>query len=369
VASSGDRHSKTEMPTAKKKKDARKKGQVARSPEIGGWFSLLILTFVMPAAFGYAESKILAVQTMAAQVMAHPTIPGALTVLTKGLEEAILIILPFAGIIAVIGTLASVAQVGFTISAKGITPQFSKLNPINGLKRLFSARGLWELGKTVIKLGVIALFATRDIIGLMHTLMGAQPVAMGPLIDYAGAELLGFVRVLAVIGFLLGLADFAFQRHKLSADLKMTKHEVKEEMRETQGDPRHKGEIRKRQRAMSRLRMMAEVSRADMVITNPTHYAVALRYDRSRSSAPRVVAKGSDEVAARIREEATRHGVPIVEDPPLARAVYGACDLQDEIPEALYMAVARLLAFVYSLSPALKSVRPIHRRGASALVA
>src|SRR5580698_11254770 len=159
--SAGDRHSKTEKPTAKKKKDARKKGQVARSPEIGGWFSLLILTFVMPAAFGYAESKILAVQTMAAQVMAHPTIPGALTVLTKGLEEAILIILPFAGIIAVIGTLASVAQVGFTLSAKGITPQFSKLNPINGLKRLFSARGLWELGKTVIKLGVIALFATR----------------------------------------------------------------------------------------------------------------------------------------------------------------------------------------------------------------
>ena len=138
----------------------------------------------------------------------------------------------------------------------------------------------------------------------------------------------------------------------------MTKHEVKEEMRESQGDPRFKGEIRKRQRAMSRLRMMAEVSRADLIITNPTHYAVALRYDRTRSTAPRVVAKGTDEVAARIREEATRHGVPIVEDPPLARAVYGACDLQDEIPEALYMAVARLLAFVYSLSPALKSVRP-----------
>jgi flagellar biosynthetic protein FlhB len=225
------------------------------------------------------------------------------------------------------------------------------------------------LTKTVIKLAVIALFATRDIIGLMHTLMGAQPVAMGPLIDYAGAELLGFVRTLAVIGFLLGLADFAFQRHKLSADLKMTKQEVKDEMRESQGDPRFKGQIRSRQRAMSRLRMMAEVSRADLVITNPTHYAVALKYDRTRSSAPRVVAKGADEVAARIREEATRHGVPIVEDPPLARAVFGACEIQDEIPEALYMAVARLLAYVYALSPALKSMRPIHRRPASALVA
>jgi flagellar biosynthetic protein FlhB len=365
----GDRHSKTEKPTAKKKKDSRKKGQVARSPDIGGWFSLLILTFVLPAAFGYAESKVLAIQALANQVMAHPTIPGALTVLSKGLENAFLIILPFAGIIAIIGLLASVAQVGFVFSAKGITPQFSKLNPIHGIKRLFSVRGLWELAKTVIKLGVIALFATRDIIGLMHTLMGSQPVAMGPLIDYAGAELLGFVRTLAVIGFLLGLADFAFQRHKLSADLKMTKQEVKDEMRESQGDPHVKGQIRGRQRAMSRLRMMAEVSRADLIITNPTHYAVALKYDRTRSSAPRVVAKGSDEVAARIREEATRHGVPIVEDPPLARAVYGACEIHDEIPEALYMAVARLLAYVYALSPALKSARPIHRRPASALVA
>jgi flagellar biosynthetic protein FlhB len=364
-----DRHSKTEKPTPKKKKDARKKGQVAKSPEIGGWLSLLVLTMVMPLAFGYAESRILAVQALTDQVMAHPTVPGALTVLVKGMENAVLIIMPFAGMIAVIGVLCSVAQVGFVFSAKGITPQFSKLNPLTGLKRLFSIRGLWDLAKTVIKLGVIALFATRDIIALMHTLMGSQPVAIQPLIDYAGQELLSFVRILAVIGFLLGVADFAFQRHKLTADLKMTKHEVKEEMRESQGDPLIKGQIRRRQRAMSRLRMMAEVSRADMVITNPTHYAVALRYDRSRSTAPRVVAKGSDEVAARIREAATRHGVPIVEDPPLARAVYGACDIDDEIPEALYMAVARLLAFVYSLSPALKTMRPIHRRPASALVA
>jgi flagellar biosynthesis protein FlhB len=365
----GDRHSKTEKPTPKKKKDSRKKGQVARSPEIGGWFSLLVLTLVMPAAFGYAEQRILEVQALAAQVMAHPTIPGALGVLGTGLENAFLIILPLAGSVAVIGVLASVAQVGFVLSAKGITPQFSKLNPIHGLKRLFSVRGAWELAKTVIKLSVIALFATRDIIGLMHTLMGSQPVAMGPLIDYAGSELLGFVRTLAVIGFLLGLADYSFQRHKLSADLKMTKQEVRDEMREREGDPRFKGQIRRRQRAMSRLRMMAEVSRADMVITNPTHFAVALKYDRTRSTAPRVVAKGSDEVAARIREEATRHGVPIVEDPPLARAVFGACELQDEIPEALYMAVARLLAYVYALSPALRSARPIHRRPASALVA
>ena len=323
----------------------------------------------LPAAFGYAESRVLAVQMQAAVVMAHPTVPGALSVLGKGLENAFLIILPLAGTVAVIGLIASVAQVGLVFSAKGITPQFSKLNPLTGLKRTFSVRGLWELGKSTIKLSVIALFGTRDIMNLWHALAGAQPVAIGPLIDYAGAELLGFVRTLAVVGLLLGVADFAFQRRKLSADLKMSKQEIKDEARESEGDPRQKGQIRRRQRAMSRLRMMAEVSRADLIITNPTHYAVALKYDRTRSAAPRVVAKGSDQVAARIREEATRHGVPIVEDPPLARAVYGACELQEEIPEALYMAVARLLAFVYSLSPALKTERPIHRRPASALVA
>ncbi len=367
--SSGDRHSKTEKPTPKRKKDARDKGQVARSPEIAGWASLLVVIMILPAAFGYAESRILAVQAMADQVMAHPSVPGALGVIGHGLENAFLIILPFAGLIALIGMMASVAQVGLVFSGQGIKPQFSKLNPAHGLKRLFSKRGVWELAKTTIKLSVIAFIATRDIIGMVHTLMGAQPVAIQPLLDYAGSTLLGFVRTLAVIGLLLGLADFAFQRRRLTSDLMMTKQQVKDEMREREGDPRFKGQIRRRQRAMSRLRMMAEVSRADLVITNPTHYAVALRYDRSRSAAPKVVAKGSDDVAARIREEATRHGVPIVEDPPLTRAIYAACELQDEIPESLFMAVARLLAFVYSLSPALKEMRPIHRRPASALVA
>jgi len=365
----GDRHSKTEKPTPKRKKDARKKGQVARSPEIGGWLSLLVVTLVLPVAFGAAEQRILSLEAQVAQVMARPSVPGALGVLARGLEDVMLIVLPLAGTIAVVGLVASISQVGFVFSAKGITPQFSKLNPLNGLRRLFSKRGLWELVKTFVKLGVIAFVAVNDILGLWHTLLGAQPVAMGPLIDYAGASLLGFVRVLAAVGFVLGLADYAFQRRRLQSDLKMTKHEVREEMREREGDPRYKGHIRRRQRTMSRLRMMAEVARADMVITNPTHYAVALRYDRTRAAAPRVVAKGSDEVAARIRAEATAHGVPILEDPPLARAIYGACDVEDEIPETLYMAVARLLAFVYSLSPALKAARPVHRRPASALVA
>ena len=342
---------------------------MARSPEIGGWLSLLIVTMALPVAFGSAERRILDLMTLVTTVMSHPTEAGALNVLGRGMADAFLIVLPIAGVIALVAFIASVAQVGLHFSGKGITPNFSKLNPLQGLKRLFSVRGLWELMKTLFKLGVIGFLATRDIIGLSHTMMGVQPVAMGPLIDYAGAAFLGFLRTIAILGLLLGLADFAFQRRRLSHDLMMTKQQVKDEMRESEGDPRLKGAIRRKQRAMSRLRMMAEVSRSDLIITNPTHYAVALRYDRSRGIAPRVVAKGQDDVAARIREQATKHGVPILEDPPLARAIYGACEIEDEIPQALYMAVARLLAFVYSLSPALRAARPVHRRPASALVA
>ncbi len=364
-----DRRDKTEKPTAKRKKDSRKKGQVARSPEVGGWLSLLIATSAMPAVFGAAERRVLGVEQQAAVVMAKPTVPGALALLGAGLGDAMAIALPIAAVIALLGVAASLAQVGFVFSGKGIQPQFSKLNPLTGIKRLFSARGLWELVKSLVKMTVITLFAVTDILRLWHTVVGAGPVAMGPIIAYAGSTFLGFVRTLAAIGFVFGLADYAFQRRRMGKDLMMTKHEVKEENRQQEGDPRAKGAIRRRQRSMSRLRMLAEVARADVVVTNPTHYAVALRYDRSTQSAPRVVAKGADDVAARIRAAAAEHGVPVVEDPPLARAVFGACDVEDEIPEALYMAVARLLAFVYALPPALREARPVHRRPVSALVA
>lgn len=364
-----DKQSKTEKPTAKRKKDAKKKGQVARSSEIGGWFALLIATFALPAVFGAAEQRILGLTTVVSNVMAAPSLPKAVGVLSMGLGDMLTITLPIAVVMAVLATASSVAQVGFVLSTKGIKPDFSKLNPVTGIKRVISVRGVWELAKSLLKLAVIGVLATKDIIGLWHTLVGAEPVAMGPLIDYAGATFLGFVRTLAIVGLLLGLADFAFQRRQMGKSLMMTKHEVKEEHRQQDGDPGLKGAIRRKQFSMSRLRMMAEVARADLIVTNPTHVAVALRYDRARSSAPRVVAKGSDAVAARIRETATEHGVPIVEDPPLARAVFAACEIDDLIPATLYMAVARLLAFVYTLPPALRHERPVHRRPVSALVA
>ncbi len=364
-----DKHSKTEQPTAKRKREAKKKGQVARSAEIGGWFSLLIATSALPAVFGAAEHRLLGLTAMSSGVMAAPSVPKAIHVLTTGLGDTLVIALPIALIMAVLAAGSTIAQVGFVLSAKGITPDFSKLNPVKGLKRTFSVRGVWEVAKSMGKLAAIGALAAKDIIGLWHVMVGAQPVAMGPLIHYAGATFIGFIRTISIVGLLLGLADFAFQRWQTKKALMMTKQEVKEESREQQGDPVMKGAIRRKQFTMSRLRMMAEVARADLVVTNPTHYAVALRYDKAKSLAPRVVAKGSEGVAARIRSMATEHGVPIVEDPPLARAVFAACEIDDVIPASLYTAVARLLAFVYTLSPALRQERPVHRRSVSALVA
>lgn len=360
---------KTEKPTAKRKKDARAKGQVARSAEVGGWFSLLVATMALPVVFHIAEIRILGLQTQVADTMANPSVPKSLAILGSGLTDFIVIALPFGLVMAILAAVAAFAQVGLVASTKAITPQFSKLNPINGIKRLFSPRGVWELIKSLLKLALITGLAGQAIQKLWHTLVGTQPVAMSPLISFAGTSLMGFVRTISVVGLVMGLADYAFQKYRLNKDLMMSKQEIKEERRQEDGDPAQKGNIRRRQRSMSRLRMMAEVARADLIVTNPTHVAVALRYDKARSSAPRVVAKGADEVAARIRAEAAKHQVPMVEDRPLARAVYAACEVGDQIPQELYVAVARLLAFVYSLSPALRSARPVHRRPVTAMVA
>jgi flagellar biosynthesis protein FlhB len=184
-----------------------------------------------------------------------------------------------------------------------------------------------------------------------------------------GPSILGLVRTTAVIGLVLAVADFGFKKHKLNKTLKMSKHEIKEEARSQEGDPVIKGAIRRKMRTMSRLRMMAAVAGADVVVTNPTHYAVALRYEPGVGLAPRVVAKGAGEVAARIRAEANRCGVPIVEDPPLARAIYGSCEIDAQIPKELFMAVARLLAFVFTLPAVVRASGAVHRRPASALVA
>jgi flagellar biosynthetic protein FlhB len=330
---------------------------------------MLVATMLIPTLFRSADTRLTKLVGQSANVIANPSSAGALGVLISGLDDTAALILPVLGAFAVAGLAAGVAQTGGVLSLHAAAPKWSKVNPIKGFKNLLSTQSVWQLGKQLIKLLALVGLAYGTISGLSHTLVGSQPTQMAPLISYAGSTLLGLTREVSGIGLVLGIADFAWQRHQLNKSLKMTKQEVKDESKDSEGNPTIKGQIRRKMRGMSRARMMAAVAGADVIVVNPTHYAVALRYDPQRGSAPIVVAKGTDEVAFRIRTEGIAHNVPVIEDPPLARAVHATCEIDDAIPPELFLAVARLLAFVFTLPPVVRSAGLVHRRPSSAMVA
>lgn len=363
------RHEKTEKPTPRRKREARKEGQIAKTPELAGWLGTLVAASLLPTIVRNDGNRLTELFTQVSQVASKPSTSSALKVFEGGLSDAAILMLPVLGMIMLIALVATVGQVGFVVATKAAKPKLSRLSPIAGIRRLFSAKTSWDLAKQLLKLCVILLVAGRAVYGLADHVIRSQPVATGAIVSYAATTLLGMVRSIALIGLLLAVADYAFQRRRISQSLKMTKHEVKDDLRKQEGDPLLRRAIRRKQASMSRLRMMAAIAGADVVVTNPTHYAVALRYDPQRGHAPRVVAKGMDHVALRIREEAKNHHVAIVEDPPLARAVYQACEIDQLIPHELYFAVARLLAFVFTLPPVVRRSGITQRRPVSALIA
>jgi flagellar biosynthetic protein FlhB len=365
----GKNDDKTEKPSAKRKQKARRKGQVATSREVSSWIVALAGTMLLPVLLRTGEARLIDLFGRVSNVMTAPSVAGATGVLQVGLGDVVLLVLPVAGAFAALGVLADVAQTGGLFSLEAAAPKFSRINPVSGIKRLLSVQSLWQLVKQALKIGLLVIVAYKVLFGLGTKLVGSQPVDMTPVVSYAGSTILGLVRDVALIGFLLALGDYAVQRRRHNKSLKMTKHEVKEENRQSDGDPLVKREVRRKQMRLSRARMMAAVAGADVVVTNPTHYAVALRYQAGRGHAPQVVAKGSDEVALRIRAEATKHGVPIIEDRPLAQAIYAACEIDSFVPRELYVAVARVLAFVFTLPAIVKSSGKVHQRPTSALVA
>lgn len=357
----GDKYARTEKPTPKRKKEAREDGQVARSPEVGGWLAMLAASMLLPWLFSLARTRVFDVTAQAANVMEHPSVPGALAVLESGLRQ----FLEYAAIVGctflAIGLAASIAQVGNAVSVKAARPKFSAISPKAGLKRLFSPQALWELAKQVMRLGLLTLLAYYSLHTIVMTVGSKDPVTLAPGLSYLASSLVSFIRIVSLLGFALGLADWGYKRHQLQGKLKMTKQEVKDERRQQEGDPHVKSRLRRQQYAIARSKVIAAVKTADVVVTNPTHFAVALQYDPKRGGAPRVVAKGMDSLALRIREEAGRHCIPVVEDPPLARYLHATCDIEQQIPAAVYVAVARLIAFVYSLTPAMRGIG-VHRR-------
>ena len=339
---------KTEKPTPKRKKEARREGRVAKSQELMAWTSVLAGSILIKSTAHSAAELSRRLMTHMGYAITQADIGLGMKLLGEGLAGYLVTTAPMMLGLMGIGIVGNLAQTGWAGTTKKLKPDFKKLNPAKGLKRMFSPASIWEAGKSALKVGILGILAYRTIVGVMPKLLDAGQLRINAVIGVVGNEAMLFIRHVAMLGLVLAAADYAYQRHKVAKSMKMTKQEVKDEARQSEGDPHVKGQIRARQRKMSRLRMMAEVASADAVVVNPTHVAVAIKYDPTRG-APRVVAKGADSVATKIREEAEKHRVPMVEDIPLARTLFRVCELGDEIPADLYEAVARLLAFIFSL--------------------
>jgi flagellar biosynthesis protein FlhB len=354
---------RTEAPTPKRKRDARKKGQVARSADLVTWIQVLAATYAVSASFSLASKSLRRGSVEVGRLTANPDRERAVHFLATSLRDGLLTIGPLAGAMLGIAIVTNLAQTGMMVSPNKLKPSMERLSPVKGIKRLFSKQGLWEATKEMARASVLTAVAWRPLRQITEQLVAQQ----GPLRDKLGTvahACIGLARSVAYAGILLAFIDFAVQKRRLLKSLKMTKQEVKDEYRQSEGDPQMKAQRKQRAAEMSRNRMMSDVKRATAVVINPTHIAVAIFYERS-TGAPKVLAKGTGAVAARIREEAELHRVPVVRNVPLARALNALCEVGDQIPSALFDAVARLLAFVMRLGARSTGYGPLSMSGPS----
>ncbi|MGE3621567.1 MAG: flagellar biosynthesis protein FlhB [Acidimicrobiia bacterium] len=339
---------RTEAPTPRRKREARRDGKIARSADLVAWTQLLATALLAPVVFRVGADAVVGFFHEATRRAAEPDEGAALAVLGAGARAGVVALAPLAVGLMVLGVVGNVAQVGFAVSGKAVKPKAERLNPLAGLKRLASPQHGWETLKLLLKLGVLTAVAWRTTAPLPARLLdGGGPGALGSL-QLVGTAAVRLVRDTAVAGLVLAVLDYGYQRRRIGRELRMTKQEVREEHRQSEGDPSLRARLRSRQIEISRARMLADVAGATAVVVNPTHVAVAVRYEPG-DGAPRVVAKGKGRVAARIRALAEENGTPIVRDVALARALHGACEVGQAIPPELYDAVARLIAFVMTV--------------------
>jgi flagellar biosynthetic protein FlhB len=282
-------------------------------------------------------------------------------VLGEGLTTAALAALPILVIGGGVAVAIAFGQVGLRFTPKALRFQFSRISPKSGLQRLFSMQGVWTLGKTLSKMAALAGIGYLVLSQLIHSVLGDSTLPLPTTLSTASSTVIDLMRDIGVLALVIAGADYAFQRRSYQQDLRMTKQEVKDERRQSDGSPELRRAQRRKARRLSRMHMMAAVATAQVVVANPTHFAVALAYDREKDRAPRVVAKGVDVLAAEIRDRARLHGVPIVVNPPLARSLHASCEIDDTVPPQLYGAAARLLAFVYALTPTARAFGDLHQ--------
>jgi len=344
---------KTEKATAKKRRDSRRKGQVRRSTEVNTAICAIVMFGLLFVIWEWYVGQMTSVFT---EHLSHDSIMQVSRGLTPNEVMSLLVrvmlgffgtIFPVLGAALVAGVLANVLQIGFMFTTETLKVKLNKINPINGFKQMFSPRKLVDLVKNLAKVFLVGYVAYTDYMNLLEKFPRyvGQDVYVS-FIDIMQTAFLMALKMCIVMVF-IAVADFLYQWWKYEKDLRMTKQEVKDEYKMMEGDPKIKGKIRQKQMQMSAMRMMSAVPEADVVITNPTHYAVALAYNDKVSSAPAVVAKGQDYIARKIKEVALENDVQVVENPPIAQSLYAMCEVGDEIPEDLYQAVADILVFVY----------------------
>ena len=351
---------KTEKPTPKRLREARKKGQVARTQDAPTWLAIAAAAAMLPHTVSGLADTFRTMLGAVPTIAADPTATRAVDSVAQLPMAVLLTVGPFALATGGAALLGHAAQ-GIYPSGTLVKVDFKKLNPAPGIKRMFGVKAWWEAVKSLVKVAVIATVVYSLGRTLVPQLVGRGPVPLSQTVEltFGGVETLLWTATVA--GLLIALADYAFTRRQVMKKLKMSQHEIKEEAKQSEGDPMMKGAIRARQMAMSRNRMLSAVVDADVVLVNPTHYAVALKYTPAKG-APRVVAKGTDHLALKIREKARENRVAIVEDKPLTRLLYRVCDAGEEIPAELYLAVARILAFVMQTGrPSRTSTTPTRR--------
>ncbi len=352
-----DGQEKTEQPSERKLSKAREEGNSPKSMEVNSlaiFFFGIIIIFLLRGYIGKSLADLtvfifgsLDKLTMNVNMLQYYAIGGALFYLK--------VLAPFMIVLVVVALAVGFGQVGIRLSPKALMPKFSKLNPISGIKnKFFSKEPLVETIKNILKVAIIGLVSYWLLASVVLDAVNLIQFSVFDILDYMSRNSISFIWKVGLIYAVLAAMDFVYQKYKFKEDMKMTKKEVKDEYKDTEGDPTVKSRIKSKQMEMAMKRMMAEVPKADVVITNPTHYAVALKYEPEKSGAPVVVAKGADRVAQRIKEIARENDVPLHEDVFLARALYASCDIGDEIPEKLYKVVAEVLAYVYRMKQKVK---------------
>lgn len=352
-AKDGPGGEKTEPATSKKLSDARSEGQVCKSRELDQALALVGLFLTLKVAVSSMGSTFMEVFSDIYNKIPDTEAATELSTVAvmSYMQHAALLSLKLAGPFFAVGFLiafvSNLVQVKWKVSTKPLQPKLDKFNPVNGFKRMFSKDSLFELLKSIVKIVMIAIIAYTSICSHLQEIFLLYHITLNQAIAQVGSIVIDVGLKIAIVYCVVGAVDYLYQKHKFNEDMKMTKQEVKDEMKNSEGDPQIKSKQRQRMQEASRRRMMQDVPQADVVITNPTHYAVALKYDAGTGTAPILVAKGADLIAQRIKEIARENKVEIVENKPLARMIYTNVEIGREIPPELYQAVAEILAAVY----------------------